>query len=234
MIPAQRIVSHFMCTMIERRIDRARLAFHWALFHCCTPGQRNKLADARYTIALSLFGSFASAVTSQRHTRIHSCVTYVSLSTGTIATLRHCRSPQGTAACKYPSRTFRLSRLAMVIGRLYYYAATIAIISFCCVSHIQLNWPEKGYHPHSSMGNIFRKPKPKDDEAPRSSKGRKRERSRAPDPRRRRDDGERSESVEYRRRSSTPHPSRSSRVGPSRETEYYLDELDIKPIQRWR
>lgn len=44
----------------------------------------------------------------------------------------------------------------MAIGRLYYYTLSILAVAFCCISHYHM-WPEKGYTPHSNVGNKFRK-----------------------------------------------------------------------------
>ncbi|KAK5116253.1 hypothetical protein LTR62_008580 [Meristemomyces frigidus] len=38
----------------------------------------------------------------------------------------------------------------MGLGRLYYYALGIAIASFCCLTHIKLEYPERDWKPHSS------------------------------------------------------------------------------------
>lgn len=44
----------------------------------------------------------------------------------------------------------------MAIDRLYYYAAGILCASYLCVSHIELKYPNEGFHPFSSMGNIWK------------------------------------------------------------------------------
>jgi len=80
----------------------------------------------------------------------------------------------------------------MTVGRLYYYTAAIFLCALMYVSHIKLEWPEKGYKPHSSMGNVWMQGKEKKgDGARRSERREQRERSRSRNPRRRSDDGER-------------------------------------------
>ena len=44
----------------------------------------------------------------------------------------------------------------MAIGRLYYFTVGLLAIAFCCVSHYHM-WPEKGYAPHTNVGNKWRK-----------------------------------------------------------------------------
>lgn len=72
----------------------------------------------------------------------------------------------------------------MAIGRLYCYTLSILAVAFCCISHYHM-WPEKGYNPHSNVGNKFRKD-------PKVQK-KERKKQREPDERRRkggRDDDE--------------------------------------------
>ncbi|KAF2863572.1 hypothetical protein K470DRAFT_288340 [Piedraia hortae CBS 480.64] len=41
--------------------------------------------------------------------------------------------------------------------RLYCYAAGIAVISLCCVSHITIDWPSRGWSPTKSFGNRYKR-----------------------------------------------------------------------------
>jgi len=134
----------------------------------------------------------------------------------------------------------------MGIDRLYYYAAAFFLCSLLCNSHIKINWPEQGFHPHSGMGNVFAKKDKPEPEAPRkpSRHGeRKRERSRARDPRRDRygDGPWRSAMRDSERSSRRPHPSHAHFAADARDDDYRgyiaatygLDEPS-RPIQRWR
>ncbi|KAK3679937.1 hypothetical protein LTR78_000314 [Recurvomyces mirabilis] len=44
----------------------------------------------------------------------------------------------------------------MAINRLYYYVLAIAVSAFLCSSHIKTEWPQRGWKPHSSMGNVWK------------------------------------------------------------------------------
>lgn len=131
--------------------------------------------------------------------------------------------------------------LRMGLSRLYFYVAAIALTSFLCASHIKLEWPEKGWHPHSSMGNVWRKEKAHNAkqqqkrEGPRPSHRERQSRDRAKDPRRhaRREWNERdSDGSDRERRASGTRPSRSSATRTTVHGRVY--DTDPSPIARWR
>ena len=96
------------------------------------------------------------------------------------------------------------------MGSTYYHGLFIILCSFLCVSHVKQKWPEEGWKPASSMGNVAKQeerakaqPKRRKEEAQRAAEqaGRRadrvaaevlsesaiRDHGRSPDPRGRRD-----------------------------------------------
>jgi len=134
----------------------------------------------------------------------------------------------------------------MGLGSLYYYAVGVFLCAYLCNSHIKLNWPEDGYHPHSGMGNVWApKDKPKPEGPRKRSKDgeRRRERSRARDPRRdSRRDRERSSAKRGSERDDRrSHTSRAHFTTEPKNNDYrnYVASAcglgePCKPIQRWR
>lgn len=77
--------------------------------------------------------------------------------------LPYCRHGPLNKPNKVRTRNFNILTLAqhaahkhMAIGRLYYFTVGLLAIAFCCVSHYHM-WPEKGYAPHTNVGNKWRK-----------------------------------------------------------------------------
>lgn len=77
----------------------------------------------------------------------------------------------------------------MAIDRLYYFTLSVLTFAFCCISHYHM-WPEKGYAPHSNVGNKFRKDPKKHPQEQEQGQHKKKDRKDRKDRKKKRNDSD--------------------------------------------